>query len=191
MKVRICIVVIFLMCFASVGLAKQFTDNEYGYTITIPDAWNEVPIHNDDTLPEERYSCNYIDEEKKLLRSMQIGMAHSVTSKNVSTLYDLTDYEVDNFSKQCSENMENKLFAKLKKQIPSITWIGTKLYRGSNNIWVICNMKAYYKSGRAIQFVSAETIIKGDFMQLFICYMGDEENVETVFQQIMGSVKPL
>lgn len=65
MKVRICFIVMFLMCFASLGFAKQFTDNEYGYMITIPDAWKDVPIHNDGTLPEERYSCQYINIEKK------------------------------------------------------------------------------------------------------------------------------
>lgn len=122
---------------------------------------------------------------------MQVGMVHSVMSKNTRTLYDLSDYEVYNLYKQCSESVESKLFARLKEQIPSITWVGTKLYRASSNIWIICTMKAYYKSGRDIQFVSAETVINGDLMQRSICYMGDEENIETVFQQIMESVKPL
>lgn len=194
MKVRICIIVMLLMCFASVGFAKQFTDNEYGYTITIPDAWNDVPIHNDGTSTTEhydRYMCRYLDNEGHKARALVITVIPSVTEREVSNLYVESKYNFSDFLELYSNRMKNYVKYAERHNF-RLRWTNSniKIEKLPNNIWCICTMiDAETTSTNKVIF--AGTIINSNFIQLVIAYRGDEENVETVFQQIMESVKPL
>lgn len=184
MKKAAYVVTALFLLIANVCFAGEYADEDYGYSVAIPDRWETLEGVG------ERYRCGYVNKDEAKIRFMSIRVMYKI-AETVPNLYSVPDYRVYSFLNDYSGIMRRECFDRVKAEHKNVEWLNARIVKLSNNIWVVCTMRDELETPIPLNIVFAGTILDSKLISLDITYMGDEHSAETVFKQILESVKPL
>nr|DAI73274.1 MAG TPA: PsbP [Caudoviricetes sp.] len=170
--------------------AQTYTDTKYGYSVELPNEW---PLQK--PKPDNRFEWLFMQKDPIKFRG---GFVY-IHEPNADELYPPNLYvlktpaQQENFYKAIAGGMYDQLSAYYND--PTAVYDSYR-YDLPNNIFYVLkirNIKKYQKmlGGTEGKVIIATTVLNHVGIIVGMTYGGDTDNAETVFKQILSSIKPL
>lgn len=170
--------------------AQTYTDTKYRYSVELPNEWQLLK-----PKPDNRFEWFFIQKDPAKFRYGFIFIhepnANELYPPNLYVLK--TPAQQENFYKVIAGGMYNQLSAYYND--PTAVYDSYR-YDLPNDIFYVLkirNIKKYQNimNTSEVRVIAASTVLNHVGIMVAMAYGGDTDNAETVFKQILSSIKPL
>lgn len=170
--------------------AQTCTDTKYRYSLELPDEWSLQKPNLD-----ERFNWFFIQRDSAKFRFGFI----SIHEPNSNELYPASIYDIATVTEQrafCGDLADGQLDGlKAYYNDPAAVYDSYR-YDLPNNIFYVFKIRNIKKYQNVMgdsegKVIVATTVLNHVAITITMCYGGDTDNAETVFKQILSSIKPL